>query len=105
MEQYWERKLLTPSTCTEPAEVATSSKKRVSQFELHWQLLAAQGSSEEGWVAELQRYLAVLNDDVTKDTDVVAWWLVRAHPFNLFFLLNVFTEEPVCLSHPCLHCP
>jgi len=31
---------------------------------------------DEGWQAELQRYLKDLPSDVTKDTDVVKWWQV-----------------------------
>ena len=48
----------------------------LSEFD-HHQLVLLQGQEEdEGWQAELQRYLKDLPSDVTKDTDVVEWWQV-----------------------------
>lgn len=36
---------------------------------------------DEGWQAELRRYLKDMPADVTKDTDIIKWWQV-----SLFFL-------------------
>jgi hypothetical protein len=38
-------------------------------------LLSSRGE-DEGWQAELRRYLKDLPADVTKDTDIVKWWQV-----------------------------
>ena len=34
--------------------------------------------AEEGWAAELHRYLKTMQRDVTQDTDLVEWWQVSS---------------------------
>jgi hypothetical protein len=46
-----------------------------SDFDCHHCMLLSQ-DQEEGWEAELHRYLKDLPPNVTKDTDVVQWWQV-----------------------------
>jgi hypothetical protein len=41
---------------------------------MHEALLAT--DAEEGWTSELRRYLGTMQQDVTKDTDLVEWWQV-----------------------------
>jgi hypothetical protein len=31
---------------------------------------------EEGWVSELHHYLSIMQQDITKETDLVEWWQV-----------------------------
>ncbi len=37
--------------------------------------------SEDGWKAELQRYLNDPHPDVKRDTDTLKWWAVSMHCF------------------------
>jgi hypothetical protein len=46
-----------------------------SEYDRHRQTLIAQ--DEEGWAAELRRYLGNIPVDITKETDIVEWWQVR----------------------------
>lgn len=46
----------------------------MSNFDRHRLSLLAE--DEEGWRAELRRYLKDMPADVTKDSDIVMWWQV-----------------------------
>ena len=58
--------------------------RKVSEFDGHCETLLT-ANVEEGWAAELCRYLGTMQRDVTKNTDIVEWWQVRIDlPWNLF---------------------
>jgi hypothetical protein len=46
-----------------------------SEFDKHRRTLFSEGVDEEGHL-ELRRYLRDMPMDVTRDTDIVAWWSV-----------------------------
>src|SRR6266478_4818492 len=50
----------------------------LSEFDRHRLTLVTQGVDEE-WQLELRRYLQDVPTDVTRDTDIVAWWSVSAY--------------------------
>jgi len=49
----------------------------LSEFDKHRKQLLTD-DAQEGWVSELRRYLSTMQEDVTKDTDLVEWWQVRS---------------------------
>ena len=55
--------------------VETGDESIASEFDRHRRTLVSD-EQEEGWQAEIRRYLKDLPADVTKDTDIVAWWQV-----------------------------
>jgi hypothetical protein len=56
--------------------VETGDESIASEFDRHCHTLVSE-EQEEGWQAEIRWYLKDLPADVTKDTDIVAWWQVR----------------------------
>jgi hypothetical protein len=77
MQEYWNSRpraepviAATPmNTTLAPSCVASI----LSDFDRHRLSLVAK-DDEEGWPAELRRYLKEMPADVTKETDVVKWW-------------------------------
>lgn len=60
-----------------PAQPAHMDDNAIlSEFDHHQLTLLSGQEEEEGWQAELRRYLKDLPTDVTKDTDIVEWWQV-----------------------------
>src|SRR5271155_1122152 len=49
--------------------------------------------AEEGWASELHRYLGTMQQDVTKDTDIVEWWQVRLNPLKCFSTLIIILQD------------
>jgi hypothetical protein len=64
-----------------PRDVATRNGdegdaiRALSDFDKHRKTLLSQ-EIEEGWASELRRYLGGMQDDITKDTDIIDWWQV-----------------------------
>jgi hypothetical protein len=71
MAKYWESRPA-PSTVMPAVPAPTPSMSSLTGFDQHRQTLVARG--EEGWVAELGRYLCDLPQDATPDMDVVEYW-------------------------------
>jgi hypothetical protein len=59
-----------------------------SEFDRHRLTLVSE-EQEEGWQAEIRRYLKDLPVNVTKDTDVVAWWQVCASHVTVFLFYSL----------------
>ena len=80
MEEYW-KKNLASRTPSPPANNALSDDDSTfeSEFDRHRQKLIAASAKNEGWAAELRRYLKDIAANVTKDTDIVQWWSVSRH--------------------------
>ena len=78
METYWNtRPKPLPEPPTDPANNANLDlSSHLSEFDRHRQSLVAQEDQEEGWAAELRRYLKDMPANVTKETDIVQWWQV-----------------------------
>ncbi len=53
----------------------SSTTCNLSEFDKHREKLLSD-DTEEGWASELRRYLAGMQRDVEKDTDIVEWWQV-----------------------------
>ena len=74
----------------------------VSEFDRHCKTLLT-ADAEEGWAAELRRYLGTMQWDVTKNTDIVEWWQIRINlPWNLFTHSSSFcrtTQHYILHSH------
>jgi len=47
------------------------------EFDRHRLTLVSE-EQEEGWEAEICRYLKDLPTNVTKDTDIITWWQICA---------------------------
>lgn len=69
------------STPAMPDPVPTSATTAVGDdnlnlddFDLHRKTLLTQSIQSEGWREELRCYLTHIPSDVTKETDIVAWW-------------------------------
>jgi hypothetical protein len=85
MERYW--KARPAASPTAPAastgDVAQPNEASIlSEFDRHRLALLSSQDEDEGWQPEMRRYLKDLPADVTKDTDIVKWWQVRA--FSVF---------------------
>ena len=86
MEKYWKARPRAPKPTATPS-AATSSGNAVaglmqSEYDRHHQTLLTH-EEDEGWQAELRRYLKDVPADVTKDTDIVKWWQVCILCFSM----------------------
>ena len=54
---------------------AKASSSTLSEFDKLRKTLLTD-DAEEGWAAELRRYLGMMQREVEKDTDIVEWWQV-----------------------------
>jgi hypothetical protein len=85
MSEYWTtRPQPQPASPTTLRSSPIDTDIFVFEYDRHQMQLISQGADEE-WQLELQRYLQNMPADVTRDTDIVSWWSVRACTF--FFLL------------------
>ena len=57
------------------ADPAPGEAPTLSKFDKHCETLLSD-DVEDGWASELRRYLATMQRDVKKDTDIVEWWQV-----------------------------
>jgi hypothetical protein len=57
-------------------------------YDRHRNQLLTEGSRNESWRSELNRYLSDVPADVTKETDIVAWWGVRTHACMAYSFAN-----------------
>jgi hypothetical protein len=67
----------TPTATPDSSGASGSTTSFLSEFDRHRQTLLTQ-EEDGGWAAELRRYLKDVPADVTKETDIVEWWQVRA---------------------------
>ena len=67
---------ITPSVpATENPTIVSPDAPVLTEFDKHRKTLLT-ADSEEGWAAELRRYLGTMQHEVEKDTDLVEWWQV-----------------------------
>jgi hypothetical protein len=65
-----------PGSPVKTPSFPADDENKVDDFDLHRWLLLSQSISNEGWQAELRRYLTDILQDVSKETDIVEWWSV-----------------------------
>jgi hypothetical protein len=83
-----------PSTVNGSAQTqATTSSKTatLSKFDKHRETLLSE-DTEEGWASKLRRYHDTMQQDVTKQMDIVEWWQV-----SKFKLINLIVYLPYIL--------
>jgi hypothetical protein len=76
MLKYWNHRPQTEQT-TPPTPIMAPNLSQntsiMSKFD-HYRLgLLSKGDDDDGWSAELHRYLKDMPADITKDTDIVVW--------------------------------
>lgn len=79
MERYWKDRqtAATPEPVPVPHGLPEANSDSIlSDFDRHRLALLSSRGEDEGYQAELRRYLKDLPADVTKDTDIVKWWQV-----------------------------
>ena len=76
-----------PATENPVADVPT-----LTEFDKHRKTLLT-ADDDEGWAAELRRYLATMQREVEKDTDLVEWWQVSNNFMLLLKLMMIFVEQ------------
>ncbi|KAG6912053.1 hypothetical protein DXG01_001314, partial [Tephrocybe rancida] len=71
MRKYWSER---PQAAApqEPVTMLSTSTQDADDFDLHRQALLTR--DDEGWQAELRRYLKDVPADVTRDTNLIEWW-------------------------------
>ena len=78
MYHYYQNRPSTITTLNVSAQTQASTSSEtlnMSEFDKHRETLLA-ADVEEGWASELRRYLATMQRDVTKHTDIIEWWQV-----------------------------
>lgn len=80
-----------------------------SEYDRHRRELLEQATRNNesmlGWAAELRRYLTVMEQNVSKDMDVVAWWQVSMTSSNYLTVSDIyFLETCIYLPGPCFDC-
>ena len=77
MQHYWNIRPNAPTPKCDLPNDKPDDESMASEYDrLRHSRLLSQGW-EEGWEAELHKYLKDYPADVTKDTDLVQWWQVR----------------------------
>jgi hypothetical protein len=74
----------TPSVPENPTALSVEAPV-LTEFDKHRKALLI-ADAEEGWAAELRRYLSTFQLDVEKDTDLVEWWQVSIYIANFTYL-------------------
>ena len=77
----------------------------LSEFDKHCKTLLTTNSVEEGWASELCRYTSTMQQDVTKNTDLVEWWQVR-NCLEIFLVTHHhYLEQCNLISYTCTDHP
>jgi len=79
MEQYWTTRPTadsSTSTRSTPEIMPMDDVSILSEYDRHRLKMLSTQAEDEGWQAELCRYLRDLPSNVKKDTDIVEWWQV-----------------------------
>jgi len=81
MEHYWKARIEVPSTTPElpPAGSKDNDDSIASEYDHLRRSRLLPDNQDDGWEAELRRYLKDFAQDVTKDSDIVTWWQDNGH--------------------------
>ncbi|KAF5378846.1 hypothetical protein D9615_006888 [Tricholomella constricta] len=80
MEEYWQSRPTPESEPTDESATQASSASILSDFERHCPKLIGQDANQ-GWAAELRRYLKDRPSGLRADMDIVKWWEEHAHEY------------------------
>ena len=81
MEQYWSNQPRTTALAELSDGYITENEVPLTDFDIHRRTLITQ-EENEGWAAELRRYLKDMPGNVSKETDIIEWWQVCYFLFN-----------------------
>ncbi|KAF5374133.1 hypothetical protein D9615_008888 [Tricholomella constricta] len=104
MAKYWKTrpKQASPrnTEATNTSSSSTNQDSFLSEFDRHRLTLLSMDCDEE-WQAELRRYLKDVPADVTRDTDIIAWWSEHAkiYPTLARIALDILPSQ--ASSVPC----
>ena len=91
LEEYWQDQVDSADNKTIKATTKdpVPSRPLTSEFNCHHhhQLQKPMWANSGGWKEELCQYLTDVADDVTKNTDIIGWWVVCLWYF--FFFISV----------------
>ena len=87
MHEYWPKRLYHSTDFTAqsaPAAAAAAAAAAdpedfADEFDCTRLKRLQSADAEDGWKAELQRYLSDPGADLKRDTDTVKWWAVRTY--------------------------
>ena len=104
MQDYWDSN----PAADPPAHMETNisaledNNTLESKFDRHCRSMITQniGSGGEGWATELHHYLDDLPSDVTKDTNIIEWWVVSTN--SLMFCMSLTIVQNHTNSYPML---
>lgn len=95
MEEYWNQQVEeSESTSKIPTSSQVNNRHILeSEYDCHRrQLLRSQAihANSGGWKEELRRYLHDMPTNVTKNTDIIAWWAVSTFIFIFYFYICTY---------------
>jgi hypothetical protein len=76
MEQYWFNRPQAAAPAERSDGYITENDVHLTDFDVHRRALITQ-EENEGWSAELRRYLKDMPATVSKETDIIEWWQVH----------------------------
>ncbi len=107
MREYWPKRLFKTESVSSataqaagPSTVADGALDAIDEYDRERMKRLQSAESEDGWKAELQRYLNDPAPDVKRDTNTLKWWAVSTYAFLplMGYHLPVSTSS---LMHPC----
>jgi len=84
MANYYANRPTTTTPSVENPTALSVEAPVLTEFDKHRKSLLI-ADAEEGWAAELRRYLSTFQLDVEKDTDLVEWWQVSNYIANFTY--------------------
>jgi hypothetical protein len=104
MEEYWNDCPHVPVAANSQPAAGTplniDSDDEINREYAQFQEMCASDGVEEGWAAELRRYLSNMPRDATKDMDVVQYWQVRISlSTQVLLITRLYPDQPSHLSH------
>jgi hypothetical protein len=109
MEEYWNDDPITRKDTSKSTVVAATKLNKdkgniESEYDRHRRILlqktATQGDPG-GWRAELRCYLSDMPVDVSKDTDIIAWWSV-SQLYPMLCILYANSQQTHSMIYPTL---
>lgn len=105
MAEYYKTRpsaIATAKGSTRNNNPTSGTTRTLSEFDKHREKLLS-NDAEEGWALELRRYLAGMQRDVEKDTDIVEWWQVMTWCTNPVICWVDFAQDHAEI-YPTLAC-
>ncbi|KAI1781763.1 hypothetical protein LXA43DRAFT_907803, partial [Ganoderma leucocontextum] len=101
LKHYWPQRFgcpPVPAPGEEPAAVPAADNAREGDYDRARAARLRNAHAEDGWKAELRRYLDDPMADVTKDIDTVKWWSVSTViDICCARMTNTYLEAPECV--------